>query len=192
MTRLAAIIAVSLLSACVAAPKGAPTLVRADEHRMAGGLRVTLERSWTAMPSSSATGRSYFTFDGSRLNQVHVLAGVSSGHGLVKPRNWGQKVPTFRSGMSSQEIVSLVAESVSFLGYQNVGVADLRPARLAGAAGVAFTFTAVQSTGLQYQGEAVAAETRGKLDVLLFMAPAQHYYAAYAPEVERIFASARR
>jgi hypothetical protein len=188
MRRLAAFAGAFLLTACVATP----TLVPAGDYQ-SGGVTVTLERSWTEMPEIASTGAPYLTFDGPLLNQVHVLSAIPAGEGIIKTQDEDATVPTFRAGMSAIELVELVTDSVGMLlDLEDVAPADVKPATLAGAEGVSFVFTAARPTGLRYRGAATAAESNGTLDVMLFIAPEAHYYGALAPEVERLFASARR
>lgn len=189
MDRAAAgIAALAALAACATPPKEAPA-----GPYSAGGLSVTLERAWTEMPVRlSATPAPYLTYDGPRLNQVHLLS-IADGEGVLKPpRTEERTIPVFRAGMSSLQLVELITESVTSFGLQNVTAVEIRPATLAGAEGVGFDLTAAQPNGLRMRGRAVAAETDGTLDLMLYIAPEMHYYEANRAEVERMLASAAR
>lgn len=193
MKRWIGIAGVVALSACAATP----TLVPPGTYDAGGAYSVTLERSWTEMPErrSPFTDTSYLTFDGPRLNQVYVLSGIPSGSGIIKERRSDDEdiaELVFRSGMSELELVEFVTESIALFGYQDVVAQDVRPATLAGSEGVQFVITAAQGNGLRIKGAALASETDGTLDLMLFIAPEMHYYGALMPEVERMFASAAR
>ncbi len=191
MRRAIALTGALTLAACVATP----TLLEPGPYPSeGGGVTVMLERAWTEIPEelSAFTDAPYLTFDGPRLNQVHVLSGVPSGESFIKERPNGEPGPAFRAGMSPTEIVDLVTESVAMLGYQNVTAVEVAPRPLAGSAGVWLVFTGAQENGLRVKGAALASETAGALDLMLFIAPETHYYDALMPEVERIFASATR
>jgi hypothetical protein len=190
MKRATAAAGALALAACVASP----VAVAPGAYDGAGGYSVTLERTWTEMPKgySAHTDAGYLTFDGPQLNQVHLLNAIPSGEGFVKEQRDGQPVPVYRAGVTAIEIVEFVTQSVALFGYQNVTAQDVRPRALAGAEGVSFQFTGVLESGLRVKGSALAAESAGALDLMVFIAPEMHYYDAFAPEVERMFDSARR
>jgi hypothetical protein len=45
--------------------------------------------------------------------------------------------------------------------------------------------------GLDMSGTAVVARSGDKLNLIVFLAPSEHYYPAYAQEIDALFASAR-
>jgi hypothetical protein len=74
--------------------------------------------------------------------------------------------------------------------FQEPQSTALRPQTLAGAPGVRFDISMRTASGLNMSGTGLVARSGGKLNLLLFLAPSEHYYGAFAQEVEAIFASA--
>jgi hypothetical protein len=93
--------------------------------------------------------------------------------------------------MRPEEIRDIVLAAMIRQGMVNVATRDLRPQRFGDAAsgevdGLRFDFTAVSSEGLIYKGTVAAAERNGKLDLLLWKAPAEYYYDRDAAAVARM------
>jgi hypothetical protein len=55
--------------------------------------------------------------------------------------------------------------------------------------GFRFDLNFTNADGLQFKGVALFAERRGKLDLMLFIAPGEYYFDHYAPVVDRVFTS---
>jgi hypothetical protein len=159
------------------------------------GYQVTLGREWSDI-SNIMTGRPknvrLLSVDGPLLNRLYLTDGLAPGEFLVKPARKERPTPTYRAGMAATELVEFVADSVSALDYERVETSNLRPARFAGADGVRFDISARTTEGLDIAGTATVAELGGKLYVVLYLAPREHYFQASLPEVEQIIASARR
>lgn len=177
----------ALLSACVAitpAPAG---------PYASGSHQVTLGRLWSdASPfSGGSKAVKMLTIDGWQLNRLYVVDGLKSGEFMVRPARKEQPTPSFKTGMTPLEQVEFVAESVAALGYQRVETDGLRPARVGGADGLRADISAKTPEGLNISGVTQIAEVNGRLYVLLYLAPAEHYFAATRDEVEAVMDSAR-
>jgi hypothetical protein len=178
------------LAACatvVSAPAGA--------YKLGDAYQVTLGHEW-----SDASGVMFgrpkhvrlLTTDGPLLNRLYLVDGLAPGDFMVRPAAKERPTPTYRTGMAPTELVELVADSVSALDYQRVETANLRPGKFAGADGLRFDISAATKEGLEMAGTAEVAEVDGKLYVILYVAPKEHYFGAGLGEIEQIMASARR
>ena len=121
---------------------------------------------------------------------LYLTDGLAPGDFLVKPAAKDKPTPTYQKGMSATELVEFVADSVSALDYQKVETSGLRPTRLAGAEGLRFDLKGKTREGLEISGAAALAERGGKLYVILYLAPQEHYFQATLPEVESVMGSA--
>lgn len=187
-TLIVALVATSLLAGCAGitkAPAG-PAKV--------GSTQVTLGRDWSDV-SALMVGRSkkvrLLSLDGPLLNRLYVSDGLTPGDYLVKPVAKERPTPVVRADMSVSERIEFVVDSVSAMGFQRVEAGKPRPAPVGGHPGVRFDLTAKTSEGLDLAGSALAAEAGGKTYVVIYLAAAEHYYAANLSEVESIMASAQ-
>ena len=157
-----------------------------------GAATVTLGREWSNV-SKIVPGRPkkvvLLSIDGPALNRLYVSDGLAAGDFMVRPRSKEQPTPVIRADMSTSERMEFVADSVAAMDYQRVQVLRPRPARFAGKSAVRFDLSALTSEGLEIAGTALAAESAGRTYIILYLAPAEHYFAAYLPEVEGILSS---
>jgi hypothetical protein len=175
------------LSACTTV-----TLAPAGAYAV-GSHGVTLGRSWSdisiILPGRPRNVR-LLSIDGPLLNRLYIADGLTDGQFLVKPMRKERPTPTWRSGMSPSEQVEFVTDSVAAMDYQRVETSDLRPTTVAGADGMRFDLSAKTAEGLDISGMAQVVETGGKLFLILYLAPSEHYFGAQKAEVEGIMASA--
>ncbi len=185
---LAAVSASALLSACATI-----TLAEAGAFRVGDAFSVTLRRPWSdlsaALPQRSP-GVHLLTIDGVSLNQFY-LASLKPGTPLFRPADRDTPAVTYRADMSESELVEFMIDSLAS-SYEQPEAANLRPQSLAGAGGVRFEISARTAAGLNVSGTALVARAGDDLNLLVFMAPSEHYYGAYAAEVDSMFASAAR
>lgn len=176
------------LSACTTV-----TLAPAGAYAV-GTHTVTLGRSWSDI-SIIIAGRPknvrLLSIDGPLLNRLYIADGLASGQFIVKPLKKERPTPTWKTGMSPNEQVEFVADSVAALDYQRVETSNLRPARVGDVDGLRFDISAKTAEGLDISGIAQVAESGGKLFMILYLAPSEHYFAAQKAEVEGVMTSAR-
>jgi hypothetical protein len=169
------------------------TLVPAGAYAV-GGQSVTLGRSWSDI-SIIQPGRPknvrLLSIDGPLLNRLYIADGLSDGQFLVKPLKKERPTPTWKTGMSPSEQVEFIADSVSAMDYQRVETDGLRPAKVGSVDGLRFEISAKTAEGLDISGLAQVAESGGKLFLILYLAPSEHYFGAQKAEVESIMASAK-
>lgn len=185
---LLAAAAVLALAACEAIPK-AP----AGPYK-AGASQVTLGRDWSDVSVLLAGGLKkvkVLSIDGPILNRLYITDGLAAGESLVKSPSKERPTPKLRAGMNSSERMEFVADSIAAMGYQRVETMKPRPAKFGEQQAVRFDISARTEDGLDVQGTALASEAAGKTAFVLFLAPAEHYFQASLPEVEKVMASAR-
>lgn len=131
------------------------------------------------------------TIDGWQLNRLYVIDGLKSGDHIVRPASKEKPTPTFKSGMTPIEQVEFVTDSIAAMGYQRVEADGLRPVKVGESQALRADIVAKTPEGLDIAGIAQIAEINGKLYVILYLAPAEHYFEATRAEVESVMASAR-
>ncbi len=97
---------------------------------------------------------------------------------------------TPRLGTRQGDFAEFVTDTVAALGYKRVETSKLRAAKFGASSGVRMDLSAKTENGLDMKGTAEIATANGKLYLVLYIAPAEHYYAATLPEVESVLASA--
>jgi hypothetical protein len=176
------------LSACVAI-----TPVPAGPVALGGSHQVILGRQWSdisaIMPQRQKNVR-VLSIDGPLLNRLYLAQGLAPGEGLMKAVSKEHPSPSFHADMSPTEMVEFVSDSVASLGYQRVTTSKLRPAKMGSTNALRFDLTAQTESGLQLRGAAETAVLNGKLYLVLYLAPAEHYFDASSAEVESIMNSA--
>ena len=184
---LGALLFVSACAGVTSAPMGA--------FKVGDRYEVTLGREWSDI-SQIMNGRPknvrLLSLDGPMLNRLYLSDGLAPGEFLVKPAAKEKPTPTYQKGMSPTELVEFVSDSVAALDYQRVETKGLRPTKLAGSDGLRFEIAAKTREGLEISGTAEVAEAGGKLYVILYLAPQEHYFQAILPEVESVMGSAKR
>lgn len=135
-----------------------------------------------------ATTGSVLTRQGLSLQRVDILT-LEPGNSIIRVTR-DEDAPEYRAGMSETELVELVTASLTRLGYTDITADNIRAHQLAGAPGVRFNIGGKYSSGLNLRGDAALAESNGKLNVIIFVAPASHYYEASAAEVDALIQSA--
>lgn len=177
----------ALLSGCAAI-----TLAPAGDYKTERAFLVTLQRPWSDMSGvllPRPVGVHLLTMDGPGLNQLY-LASLAPGAPLFRHADKDTPTVNYRADMGDAELVEFVIDSLAAT-YQEPQSNGLRPQTLAGAPGVRFDVTARTEAGLNMSGTGLVARSGETLNLLLFLAPSEHYYGAHSAEVEAIFASAR-
>lgn len=177
-----------LLAACASSPGG--RLQSAGEVQ-AFDLRLQSELDWARI---RAPRQEAWTIDGLPLNQLRIVSRIKPGEHVFlqgRQRKSQPDGPWFRAGMRPDEIRDLVLDALRLDGWSQVAARGLRPARFGDVAGLRFELDLTDSGGLIYRGQAAAAERGGQLTLLLWLAPAEHYYPRDAEAVARMLDSLR-
>jgi hypothetical protein len=177
----------ALAAGCASIP-----LVRAGEYHVRGnGFAVTLARPWSDLTTVSfqPPGVRVLSIDGLALNRLFI-ATIAPNAALVRVADRDTPRPTYRTDMGDTELVEFVIDTLATLNYQEPESRALRPQTLAGAPGVRFDISTRTEAGLNVSGTALVARAGDNLHLLMFLAPSEHYYAAFAQEIDAVFASA--
>ncbi|KAA2286312.1 hypothetical protein [Arenimonas fontis] len=181
-------LAVLLLAACVAStsPGGklqpAASTARVNELALQSGLDWARIRGHHRMET--------WTIDGPALNRLVIVTRIKPGEHVFlqrKERRSRPDGPWYRSRMRPDELRDLVVDGLREGGWADIETPGLRPASFGGVPGLRFELEMASSSGLRYGGMAAAAEFEGKLYLLLWMAPREHYHDRDAAAVAAMF-----
>ena len=154
-------------------------------------LRLETQLDWARM---HAPRKEQWTIDGAPLNQLMILSQIKPREHVflgAKERSWRPDGPWFRAGMRPDEVRDIVLDGLRGAGWANAEASNLRPVRWGDTPGLRFEIDLDNPNGLVYRGMATAAEREGRLTLLVWIAPAEHYYGRDADAVGRMFDSLR-
>lgn len=154
-------------------------------------LQLTTDLDWARI---SAPRQEQWTVDGAPLNQLMILSRIKPREHVflrAKERSWRPDGPWFRAGMRPDEVRDIVLDGLRGAGWANVEARQLRPVRWGGTPALRFDLELDNPNGLVYRGMVTAAEREGRLTLLVWIAPAEHYYGRDAEAVGRLFDSLR-
>jgi len=153
-----------------------------------GSITVDPQVAWST--SSSGLTGTVWTIDGLGLDSLRFLTGISPGNPMMTVPGMQKKdmIP-YSATMLPNDVMDLVTGTLVKIGYQQVRADALRPVPFGSAPGFRFDLSLTTKDGLLMKGTALTAQREGKLDVILFVAPAEYYYEHHMPTVERIFTS---
>ena len=185
MKRLMTALTVLTLAGCAQVP----TAVPAGNFTSETDMNLKLANSWSVWPSAlnTSTRGEYLTKDGYLLNRLHVMS-LKDNESILKAAK-DADVPRYKVGATESEIVALVTNSLNQIGYSGVEADNIRFQTVDGASGIRFDLTGKWENGLDVRGDCLAVPGSETLDLVMFMAPELHYYAASAEEVDAAFNS---
>lgn len=181
---MAAVISLSACAAMEAVPAG---------PYVSGRNQITVGRTWTDMrrPLDVSRRVRVLSIDGPRLNRLFVIDGLAPGEFIVRPASRKRPTPTWTAGLTPTEQVEFLADSLAAMQHHRVETDNLRPVKVGERSGLRFDISAQTVDGLNISGIAQLVEAGGRLYILLYLAPTEHYFDATRAEVESIMASAR-
>jgi len=152
------------------------------------GVSVEPQVAW-ATSSNGFTG-TVWTIDGLGLNELRFLTGIAPGNPMMTISGVNRKdMIAYDTTMLPNDVMDMVSGTLGKAGYQQVRPDGLRPVPFGSTPGFRFDLSLTTKDGLLMKGTALTAQRDGKLDVILFLAPAEFYYERYVPTVERVFGS---
>jgi len=174
-----------LLAGCVSV-----TGIDAAKPVMVGdGITVNPQVAWASVSLPNVSDV-FWTIDGIGLDELHFYTGIAPGQPLMKiPGKTAAEVGTYAATMLPNDVMDLLASSLEKENYQTVHSSGLTPVTIGSHAAFRFNLTFSTPSGLEMQGTALAIQQNGKLDVILFLAPREYYFAHCQPIVDKIFAS---
>lgn len=162
----------------------------------AGAVAVFDLRLDTSLDWARIRGRrnEIWTIDGTPLNQLTIIDRVRDGEHVflqARERRTRPDGAWFRTGMRPDEVRDVVLDALRGNGWADVEPSGLRPQRFGAVAGLRFEFRLSNQRGLHYRGMAAAAERGGRLTLLVWMAPSEHYFDRDQAAVAAMFDSLR-
>lgn len=155
--------------------------------RVGDGLSVRLDRVWSDFTPSGARRMRLLSQNGPTLDRLYLVGGLKPGEGLTnRPRGAG----LYKSASAAKELPAFIAASVNALGFTVPALSSCRPAPFGGATGWRIDIATTTGDGLAFSGAALYAQTGERLNVILYLAATEHYFAAGLASVEAIMASA--
>lgn len=180
-----AIVALMTISACAGG-----TLVTGP-FKVGQAYNVTLQKTWSSVPLFDLNREvKYLTIDGPFLNNFYLTEGLAVGRSVVRTTRKSRPMPVVKTEMSETEMAEFVVDTVAAFGYEGVTSDNLRPAKFGSADAVRFDLSAKTDEGLEIKGISQVAMVGGKLHVMLFLAPGEHFFPTMVGDVEQVFASA--
>jgi hypothetical protein len=161
-------------------------------YKVGSHYTITLGDKWADISTwlgDRGPGVRLLTIDGPWLNRLYVVDGLRPGQSLERAPSRDRPNPAYRDNMTSRELVEFVVDSVAMIGYQSPEATNLAPAKFGDTDGVRFDIATRTKQGLLIDATALVAQRKGRLHLMLFLAPREHYFAATLPQVEKIFAS---
>ncbi|MDJ0608822.1 MAG: hypothetical protein QNJ67_07575 [Kiloniellales bacterium] len=179
MLRVFALLALMTATGCAAVA----TTKQPGRHEVGDSYSISTSTTWSYLAGPPEA----WTIDGPNLGVLRTWAEVEDGESLF-PRA-EKKGPVFRSNFSAVEVAELVADTYgAYVAGADVEISNFRPTAFGASEGFRFDFSFV-SNGLPRRGRAIGAIRDGELDLILFHAPAEHFFDLRAAEIERIFLS---
>ncbi len=129
------------------------------------------------------------TRHGPLLDRLFV-ASLADGRGLVTPGF--EAYPRWWTSTPVDGLDGFLAASLTALGYENVHVTARRGHAFANERGVLYSLSLERPGGLEISGVALAGVKDEMLDLLLFVAPSNHYFEQRRDATHALFASVRR
>jgi hypothetical protein len=174
MPRALLLVLVLLLAACATGGPGGRLQPRGTTSVFDMTLQSDLD--WARMKSHR---NELWTIDGPLLNRLMIFSKVAPGEHVfqrARERRSRPDGPWFRAGMRLDELQQLVVDGLLDQDWAGVAATNLRPHDFGGVEGVRFNLHMTHPDGLVYEGTAAMAEREGKLTVLVWMAPKEHYF----------------
>ncbi|HTA64609.1 MAG TPA: hypothetical protein VK753_03815 [Xanthomonadaceae bacterium] len=151
-------------------------------------IQLQSDLAWARI-KDSLQHEEIWTIDGMALNSLSIFSGVEPGQHvfmLSRERSSRPDGPWFRAGMRPDEIRDIVVAAMTDQKMVDIATSNLRPQKFGSVDGLRFEFTMASADGLIYKGTVAAAQKDGKLDLLLWKAPAEYYYDRDAAAVARM------
>ncbi len=172
----------AVLAAC------APYNLVTTERRDLGGFSVEPQIEWSSLDQG---GIEIWTVHGTGLEAVYFADGIADGEPFFEQKYFesDKQLPRFRGPMTANEAMEFIVDTLGLSGAGGVRATALRPKKFGGHPGFRFDLDYLAGSGLEGRGLAHGAVIDGKLYLLLYLAAAEHYFAAYGGPVERMIDS---
>lgn len=179
-----------LVASCAPSLKAVPA---GSNYAVNNSFQVKLDQAWAEFPSSLTrlNGGKLLTVDGGALNELQLVGGLEDGEPMIKDISKERPAPVYRAEMNDNELAEFIVDSLTYLGLVNVQSQLLRPAKFGAKDGLRFDITATKTKGLILSGKVLLAKSDDELNIIVFMAPQEHYFAQLAPQIENMMRTAQ-
>ncbi|WP_147652160.1 hypothetical protein [Vulcaniibacterium gelatinicum] len=120
-----------------------------------------------------------WTIDGVMLNRLLIFSGIKPNEHVFQLRRERKSRPDgpwYRPGMRLDELQKLVTDGLADQQWTGIRASNLRPHQFGSVEGVRFDLELANPSGLLYRGTVAVAERNGRLTVLVWLAPQEHYH----------------
>lgn len=172
-----------LLSACATAQR-APERFNVDD-----AFVVEFASPWIDISRLARTPHRsvhLFTVHAPTLERLYLVGDMPAGESIVPAPSRRQRPVVYRADLSRSELVEFVSANLTALGFVRIETSHVRPALLGGANGVRFDARMQTPDGLNVSAMALAAQSEGRLRLILFIAADEFYFPRLAPEIDRM------
>ena len=161
------------------------TLVKPERQDIGGVYTVEPGGTWNRINDQNFE---IWTVDGYGLQDVRFFKGVEDKKTLF-PGDDAEKMPVFSAGMTPNDVLELVIDTLSAAGASQVKGSALRPADFGSAAGFRFEFSFLDADGLEFDGMAGGAIIDGRLHMIYYTGTRSHYFPKYRDQVDKLIRS---
>jgi len=154
---------------------------------VADGISVVPQIQWGKANMTGLNG-TLWTVDGAGLDALLFFVGTP-GHPLIESEASKGDTHLYQPNMLPDDVMELLAANFEKIGFHQVRTSNLRPAPFGGTTGFRFAISYTTTIGLEMKGMALACQRNGRLDLIVFLAPAEYYFGHYQPTLEKLFAS---
>ena len=170
------------LSACAAI-----SLVDTERRTVLGAYSVEPQIQWSQFPRGDFVT---WSADGIYLEALRFAKPVTDGNPIYKPMGVKQeKLRVFRKGMTPNEVMELMADTLSTEGAGDVHTYNLEPYQFGSSPGFRFNIDFTTEDGLEMEGIAAGTIEHNKLYMIFYSGAREHYFALHRDAVEQLLAS---
>lgn len=179
-----ACLALTLLSGCA----GADLVEAGKPADLGNGVSVVPTTAWARIHAPGMDP--ILTIDGVGLDELHFYTGIAAGKPIFSVAGVSSKEQgVYAADMLPNDVMDLLVANLTKSGNDNVHASNLTPTKFGSVDGFRFDLSYVTANGLDMRGEVLAAQRDHKLDLLLYSAPDEYYFAYRQPNVEQLFAT---
>lgn len=190
--RLKMLFAASVLTSAPALAKWTTVQTSAPVAVADSKLHVVPAAGWNRWSKKPVKQSELWSFDGPLLNQIQFYGGLANGQPFARERDKKREpLPKFTPSMKATDIAEAFEQTIRVTqGTPDFAIDQIEPAAFAGTDGFRFAyhFTAGE---LVRKGEARGAIIGGKLFMIVYSAPALHYFDAHLAAAQSLMDSAK-
>lgn len=184
-------IAMAFLLLVSCASQGGRLVTASQGIRIFDDMEVDSSLDWARQRFPRAQ---MWTIDGSPLNVFIFISKVRPNEHVFlsgRERKSRPDGPWFKPGMRPDEIQNIMLDGWREAGFAKISGSNLRPGKFGNVDGLRFDVVMTNQNGLIYKGTAGAVERNGRLNVMYWLAPQEHYYGRDIAAINKMFDSFR-